>query len=230
MHASPGVRALPSTRRTLPPVGAERRGSRCASGFAHRYDPPLVTRRRTALATAALLALTPVAAGCNGDDDEKTATGPTTTTGDRAKSPPPPKEREEALREAAEAKQQQRELKDLDKDDEKIEESFEESPFERAILKLPVRRPPLYVQQYITGEGHKVYTAVDEKRFCKMSRAKRQAAVTSFYKAADRSLRRAGVKDYVQVVTPLAATTEELPALATGQAGKVSLSRRGRGC
>ena len=189
-----------------------------------------MTRRPTALATAALLALALVAAGCNGDEDDKKAAESTTTTGARGKPAPAPKEREEALREAAEAKQQERELKGLDEDDKEIEKSFEESPFERAILKLPIRKPPLYVEQYITGEGHKAYTAVDEKRFCKLSPAKREAAVTSFYKAADRDLRRAGVKDFVQVVTPLASTTEELPALATGRAGKVSLSRRGRSC
>ena len=229
MHAVPGVRALPFTRRTLPPAGGQRRSSSCTSGLAHRYDPPPMTRRCAALATAALLALPLVASGCNGDDDEKKAAESTTTTGKRGKPPPPPKEREEAQREAAEARQQERELKDLDKDDEEIDKSFD-SPFERAILKLPIRKPPLYVQQYITGEGHKVYTAVDEKRFCKMSPAKREAAVTSFYKAADRGVRRAGVKDFVQVVTPLASTAEELPALATGRAGKVSFSRRGRSC
>ena len=191
-----------------------------------------MTRRWPTLVPIALLALSLTASGCNGDDDEeKKKAGPSTsTTADRAKPPPPPRERDDALRESAEANQQERELKDLEEDDRKFEQSFNETPFERAIHKLPVRRPPLYVEQYITGEGHKVYTAVDERRFCKLSRAKREAAVSSFYRAADRSLRRAGVKDFVQVVTPLAATTDDLPALATGQAGKVSLSRRGRSC
>ena len=186
-------------------------------------------RAATILALVALLALALGASGCNGDDPEKESGRSTATTRDRAKAPPP-RERDEALREAEEAQQQERELKDLEQDDKELEESFEGTPFERAIQKLPIRRPPLYVEQYITGEGHKVYTAVAERRFCRMSAARREAAVTSFYKAADRSLRRAGVKDFVQVVTPLAATTEELPALATGRAGKVSLSRRGRGC
>ena len=208
-------------------AGAAVRSACCR--VSHRYSPALVARRFTALAALAVLALALVVAGCNGDDEKKAGES-TTTTGDRAKAPPPPNDRDEAVREAAEAKQQERELKDLDKDDEEIDKSFEETPFERAVVKLPVRRPPLYVEQYITGDDHKVYTAVDEKRFCKMTAARREAAVTSFYKAADRSLRRAGVKDFVQVVTPLATTTEELPALATGRAGKVSLSRRGRGC
>lgn len=190
-----------------------------------------MTRRWPTLVPIALLALGLAASGCNGDDDEKKKAGPSTsTTADRAKPPPPPRERDDARREAAEANQQERELEELEEDDRKFEESFNETPFERAIHNLPIRRPPLYVEQYITGEGHKVYTAVDEKRFCKLSRAEREAAVSSFYRAADRSLRRVGVKDFVQVVTPLAATIDDLPALATGQAGKVSLSRRGRSC
>jgi hypothetical protein len=189
-----------------------------------------MNRRATILALIAVLPIAVAASGCNGDDPEKKSGTSTATTSERAKAPPPPSERDEALREAEEQQQQERELKDLEKEDEKFDEAFEATPFERAVQKLPIRRPPLYVEQYITGEGHKVYTAVDEKRFCRMSATRREAAVSSFYRAADRSLRRAGVKDFVQVVTPLAATTEELPALATGRAGKVSLSRRGRGC
>ena len=189
-----------------------------------------MTRRWPTLVPIALLAFSLAASGCNGDDDEKKAGPSTSTTADPGKSPRPPRERDDALREAAEADQQERELKDLKEDDRKFEQSFKETPFERAIHRLPVRRPPLFVEQYITGEGHKVYTAVDEKRFCKLSRAEREAAVSSFYRAADRSVRSAGVKDFVQVVTPLAVTTDDLPALATGQAGKVSLSRRGRSC
>lgn len=185
----------------------------------------------------AVLALLLGVSGCSGDDDgdgdgENKAGASTSTTGDRPerRRPPPPAERDDARREAADARQQERELKDLEEDDREFEESFNETPFERAVHKLPVRNPPLYVEQYITGEGHKVYTAVDEKRFCKLSAARRKAAVSSFYRAADRSVRRAGVKDFVQVVTPLAATTDNLPALATGKGGKVSLSRRGRSC
>lgn len=200
------------------------------SADTHRYSAPLVTRHWTIVAPVALLVLALAASGCSGDDDDKKAGPPTTTTGERAKRPPPPRERDEALREAAEARQQERELKDLKEDDRKFDESFEQTPFERAVQKLPIRKPPLYVEQYITGEGHKVYTAVNEKRFCTLSPAKREAAVSSFYRRADRLLRRAGIKDFAQVVTPLAATVENLPALATGRAGKVSLSRRGRNC
>lgn len=186
----------------------------------------------TTFVAIAILALVPGAVGCGGDDGdgEKKTGASNSTTGDRPERPPPPAERDDARREAADARQQERELKDLKKDDRKFEEAFKQTPFERAVYKLPVRKPPLYVEQYITGEGHKLYTGVDEKRFCRLSVAKRQAAVSSFYRAAYRSLRAAGVKDFVQVVTPPAATAENLPALATGEAGKVSLSRRGRSC
>lgn len=223
------------TRRTLPAAALSRRGSNGPLAHPHRYSPPLVTGRWTTFVAIAILGLALGASGCSGDDDdgEKKAGASTTTTGDRPARPRPrpPTERDDARREAADAKQQERELKDLKEDDREFEESFKETPFERAVHKLPVRKPPLYVEQYIvTGEGHKVFTGVNEKRFCRQSAAKRQAAVSSFYRAADRSLRAAGVKDFVQVVTPLAATADNLPALATGRAGKVSLSRRGRSC
>ena len=142
-----------------------------------RYSAPLMIRAATILALVALLALALGASGCNGDDPEKKSGSSTATTRDRAKAPPP-RERNEALREAEEAQQQERELKDLEEDDKELEESFEGTPFERAIQKLPIRRPPLYVEQYITGEGHKVFTAVAERRFCRMSAARREAAVT----------------------------------------------------
>ena len=218
---------------------------RCVAGSEpRRYDPPLVTRPWLSLPLIALLLLALGASGCGGDDSEEKAASTTEEAGDRSEAPPtateagerrkaprPPKERDDARREAAEKKQQARELEQAKRDDRKFDEAFEETPFERAIQRLPIRKPPLYVEQYITEQGRDtVYTAVDEKRFCKMTAAQRTKAVASFYRDARRSLRRAGVKGFAQVVTPLAETTEKLPALATARAGKVSLSRRGRNC
>ncbi len=190
-----------------------------------------MTRRWLSVPLIALLVFALGASGCGGDDSEEKAASTTKEAGDRPKPPRPPKERDDARREAKEEKQQDRELKDLEEEERKFDKSFEETPFERAIQRLPIRKPPLYVEQYITGEGQrKLYTAVDEKRFCRLSPAQRTKAVTSFYREAKRSLSRSGVKDFLQVVTPLSATTEKLPALATARAGKVSLSRRGRSC
>lgn len=117
------------------------------------------------------------------------------------------------------------------KADRKFDREFEETPFERILTQLPIRKPPLFVEQYITErDSSTVYTAVSPKRFfCGRSTAQRKAAVTAFYRDADRLFRRGGVKDFVQVVTPIAETTEELPALARGRNGSVTLTKRGRG-
>lgn len=116
------------------------------------------------------------------------------------------------------------------KEDREFDRGFSETRFEKIVSELPVRRPPLFVEQYITSKGSTtVYTAVAPRRFfCGRSPARRRAAVSSFYRDADRLFRRRGVKDFVLVVTPIAETTESLPALAMGRDGKVSLTRRGR--
>jgi hypothetical protein len=62
-----------------------------------------------------------------------------------------------------------------------------------------------------------------------MTPRQRKRAVADYYRAADEVLRGEGVDDFVQVVTPLAQTTEKLPALATGNNRLVSLTRLGRG-
>ena len=172
-----------------------------------------------------LLALTLAVSGCGGGgDSEKKADSSSTQT------PRQPKEAKGARQEAADKKQQARELKDLKKDDRKFDQSFEETSFERLVNNLPIGKPPLYVAQYISGDGHKLYTAVERKRFCKMSAAERKKAVESFFDTADRSFRRANVTDFQQVVTPLSDSIDKLPALATARQGAVALTSRGRSC
>jgi hypothetical protein len=173
-----------------------------------------------------LLALALGLAACGGDDSSEKKTA-STTTGQKNR---PPNEAADARREARDEKEQQNELKKEKQSDEDFNRSFSESSFERLVGKLPIRKPPLFVEQYITGEGHKLYTAVERQRFCKLQPAKREAAVTAFFKSADKSFRAAGVKDFAQVVTPLADSIENLPALATASAGKVALTARGRAC
>ena len=121
-------------------------------------------------------------------------------------------------------------MKALKKEDRKFDKSFKETSFERLVNKLPIQKPPLYVAQYISGDGHKLYTAVDRKRFCKLPAAERKKAVESFFNTADASFRRANVKDFEQVVTPLSDTIDKLPALATARQGAVTLTSRGRSC
>lgn len=185
-----------------------------------------------------LLALTLAVSGCEGEDDsEKKADSPgaraETAQKEDARRPGKsrkPREAAAARREAADAKRQERELKDLEREDREFDRSFKDTPFERLVNKLPIREPSLYVEQYITGDGHKLYTAVDRRRFCKTSREGREQAVGSFFRAADRSFRRAGVKDLEQVVTPVSETLDKLPALAIARRGSVSLTSLGRSC
>jgi hypothetical protein len=116
------------------------------------------------------------------------------------------------------------------KEDREFDRAFNETRFEKILAELPIRKPPLFVEQYITSGGSStVYTAVAPKRFfCGRSAARRKAAVSAFYRDADRLFRRRGVEDFAMVVTPVTETIESLPALATGRDGKVSLTRRGR--
>lgn len=180
-----------------------------------------------------LLALALAVSGCSDDDPEqRAASTPTPTDKERTRTSGKaraPKERAAARREAAEEREQVRELKELEEDRE-FDRSFEESTFERLVGRLPIRRPPLFVEQYISGEGHKVYTAVDRKRFCRTSADERERAVASFFAAANRSFRRANVNDFEQVVTPLSDTIDKLPALATARRSSVELTRLGRDC
>lgn len=108
--------------------------------------------------------------------------------------------------------------------------AFKQTPFDKLVDRLPIRRAPLYVEQTITTEGsHTVYTAVAKRRFiCSMSARQRLAAVKAYYRDARDVFRSGGVKDFVQVVTPQSDRADNLPALAVAKAGSVSLTPRGR--
>ncbi len=204
-------------------------------------------RRRHPHAILALAALGAVlAVGCSGDDDGKegasttTETAPaekTTTQGGNAegsragkKKDATPKRRVSKAELEKERRALRKEAAEDRKEDREFDRAFDETAFEKLVAKLPIREPPLYVEQYITSrDSSTVYTAVASKRFfCGRSAARRKAAVASFYRDADKVFRRGGVEDFVQIVTPIAETTESLPALAIGRKGKVSLTERGR--
>ena len=193
-------------------------------------------------------AIAVLAVGCSGGDEDsgKEETSTTAETAPAEKPKPrrgKPEKRSRAGKgkatparkiSKAELEEERRALKKEAaqdrKEDREFDRSFDETAFEKLVAELPIRKPPLYVEQYITSRGSStVYTAVASKRFfCNRSAARREAAVRSFYRDADRVFRRGGVDDFVQIVTPIAETTEELPALAVGRNGKVSLTKRGR--
>jgi hypothetical protein len=206
----------------------------------------------------AVLAVAAVAllSGCNGDDDKASSTEAATNAEKEARKEvtrrikaegrrqraaqrraEARKNRTPAQRAAAERRSRRRAAAARERDreadrkaDREFDKGFAETAFDRLIAKLPIRKPPLYVAQYITSTGsHRVYTAVDRSRFlCRMSPAQRQRAVAAFFRAADRVMRAGGVDDFVQVVTVTSQATQELPALANARRGSVALTERGR--
>ena len=204
-----------------------------------------MSRRRHLQACFCLVSLVALlAAGCSGDDeesgDEKASTNaetaPVTKPEPRGKTADKRRRSTTAKRKPskAELEEERRALKREAardrKEDREFDRGFRETRFEKIVGRLPIRKPPLFVEQYITSSGSStVYAAVAPRRFfCGRPPARRTAAVRSFYRDADRLFRRGGVEDFALVVTPIAETTESLPALATGRDGRVSLSRRGR--
>lgn len=178
-----------------------------------------------------LLCLALVVAGCGGDDDSDGAARTQTSTDElRPRTAPNPKEVAGARQERADEKLKQREEKELEQGDEEFDKAFEETPFDRLVGRLPIRRPPLHVQQYISGDGHKLYAAVIRKRFCALSPTRRERAVSAFFRSADGTFRRGGVDDLELVVTPVSETLDRLPALATASGKSVTLTSRGRDC
>jgi len=184
-----------------------------------------------AISTLAVLALAVAVPGCGGEDDpaKRTEGGQAPQAGEQ--NGPEESRQAKARRLARDRQDQEREREQLEKEEREFDEAFKKSSFDKLLEKLPIRAPPLYVEQYITTENsHKVYTAVDPKRFlCKLTPREREKAVAGFYRSANEVFRGGGVEDFVQVVTPTAETTEKLPALATAGKGSVSLTKRGRG-
>lgn len=210
-----------------------------------------MTRRAVLPFLVLLLAGTAIVSGCAGDEEPARKADPaadnTNTAGkpdssaskpetagaeaqDRGTKIPRESRAEKERRIKADAKQADRELKQLEEDDREFDKEFKQTRFDKLIAKLPIRKPPLFVEQYITtDDSHTVHTAVDRKRFlCRLNAGQRKRAVEDFYRAADKVFRAGGVKDFEQVVTPLSETTEQLPALATARKGSVSLTARGR--
>lgn len=104
------------------------------------------------------------------------------------------------------------------------------TPFDRVVDDLPLHRPPLYVAQLMIDEGsHRLVVRPPARKFfCGRSLDERLRAVRSYYTAADRRMRAAGVRDLELVVDALR-NTGTVRALAVAEKGKVRLTKRGRG-
>jgi hypothetical protein len=139
-----------------------------------------------------------------------------------------------------------------------INERFRKTPFDEAVGKLPFRKPPLRVLQWVLTDRshtldsradrerfyrlseraqtqwltpkpeHKLYARVNEAEFYAMSEGARAKAVKVFYRSARRLFQHEGIRDFVLVVTPLTEALEHLPAFAVGRDGSASLTPLGR--
>lgn len=112
------------------------------------------------------------------------------------------------------------------------EEAFEaetaaNSPFDRAVDALPLRKPPLHVEQFLLQEnGHELVVRTS-RFFCRGSLSDRRAAVRAFYEGAREVMRAHGIEDFVLVVDALRETGEVKP-LARAAGDDVTITARGR--
>jgi hypothetical protein len=89
---------------------------------------------------------------------------------------------------------------DLDRFDDKVDriddlgwrafnEQFRKTPFDKAIDKLPLRRPPLDVEQWVTDSPpNKLPNKATRERFYRMPERARRMAVRKFYRSAPTKL------------------------------------------
>ena len=94
--------------------------------------------------------------------------------------------------------------------------------------RLSDRARAAIVKNFYRSGPHTLYARVDPKRFYGMSVRARQAAVKAFYRDARPWFTKAGIKDFVLIVTPLTDTLEQLPAYAVGRGDSITLTPLGR--
>ncbi len=105
------------------------------------------------------------------------------------------------------------------------------SAFEAVVNDLPLREPPLPVEQYVANEGGRQLVArlAPKAFFCGRDAAARKAAVSDLYELTRRRFRARGVSGIELVVAPLTASVQDIRPLARGRGGSVALTKRGRG-
>lgn len=105
-----------------------------------------------------------------------------------------------------------------------------QSSFDAALERLPLKQPPLRAQQLIQFDAsHRPYVAVDTGRFlCTLSVAQREHAVEDFYGKARREFEAAGIDDFTMVLTRIQPTGVNYPKLAHADPRGVRLTRAGR--
>lgn len=114
--------------------------------------------------------------------------------------------------------------------DEAVEEEFASgTPFDKAVDRLPLDKPPLFVEQFVLDDSHELVVRTRPERFfCGKTEQERLATVQAYYDLAQKAMSAEGVDDFVLIVDGLRETGVVKP-LARGKGGRVSLTARGRG-
>lgn len=121
-------------------------------------------------------------------------------------------------------------MRDLERaQDEALDAESGATPYDEAVDALPLREPPLYVEQLLLDDSHELVVRTRARRFfCGRTPRQRLAAVRAYYERAQSEMSARGIDDFALVVDGLR-ETGDIKALARGEAGKVSLTARGRG-
>lgn len=109
------------------------------------------------------------------------------------------------------------------------EAKYTSTPFEKAVERLPLHKPPLYAEQVILDGTHQLVVGIETKRsFCKRTAAQRTAAVQSFYEKADTLMRARKITDFTLDVIPLETAATPRNRLARAAGGTAKLTARGQ--
>lgn len=142
--------------------------------------------------------------------------------------------RKEAAKKAGNTKameQLEQAMQDIERvQDEAIEEEFAaNTPYDKAVDSLPIKKPPLYVEQVMLDTTRTLVVRTKSRRFfCGRTEEQRLAAVGDYYGLAESAMTANGIEDFALIVDGLRETGDVKP-LARGADGKVALTARGRG-
>ena len=107
----------------------------------------------------------------------------------------------------------------------------EGSSLEQAQAELPVREPPLPIQQYILADGsHDVVARPDLRDFfCIGGPVARRAAIEAYFDRAEETFKRHGIDDFSLTIALNSDTIDDFKVLArASRARGIKLTKRGR--
>ena len=126
------------------------------------------------------------------------------------------------------ADQLEQAMRDIERAEMNAIEAETADPYNSAIDQLPLKEPPLHVQQFELDDSHELVVRTDRKRFlCATSADQRLAAIEAYYELADKAMRDRGIDDFELIVDTASETGQMRPLAKAGPKG-VRLTARGR--